>query len=215
VAHDLSEPLRTISVYAQMLKTLEKGEPDPTASSYLDFIRDAAVRMRAFMDGLLDYSQASAVQSESMEIDCEALMERVTANLDGAIRESEARVAHKGLPVVHADGRIEYVFQNLLSNAIKYRRSGVTPEICVSAKQDGDFWVFAVKDNGIGIEAEYLNSIFDVFRRLHGHDIPGNGIGLALCRKIIQGQGGMIWAESQPDAGATFYFTLPVNPALA
>jgi signal transduction histidine kinase len=215
VGHDLNEPLRTITVYAQMLKRVEAGSGDAERERCLNFIEDAAGRMRSFMDGLLDYSQATAGKTESSTIDCNSLLDRVTANMDGAIRESGAQIIRDQLPVVLADARIEYVFQNLLSNAIKYRRDGTQPEIFISAKRDGDFWVFSIRDNGIGIAPEYLDGVFEVFKRLHGHEIAGNGIGLALCRKVIEAQSGTIWVESEIGVGSTFYFSLPFRSAAA
>jgi signal transduction histidine kinase len=215
VGHDLAEPLRTITIYAQMLKRVEAGSGDEERERCLNFIEDAAGRMRSFMDGLLDYSQATAGKAEASAIDCNAVLDRVTANMDGAIRESGAQIVHDPLPVVQADARVEYVFQNLLSNAIKYRREGTHPEIFVSAKRDGDFWVFSVKDNGIGIAPEHLDGVFEVFRRLHGHEISGNGIGLALCRKVIEAHGGTIWVESEIGSGSVFYFSLPFRSGAA
>ncbi len=214
VGHDLNEPLRTITVYAQMLKRVEAGSGDEERARCLNFIEDAAGRMRSFMDGLLDYSQATAGKRESSAIDCNSLLDRVIANMDAAIRESGVQIFREGLPVVLADARIEYVFQNLLSNAIKYRREDTRPEIFVSAKRDGDFWVFSIRDNGIGIAREHLDGVFEVFKRLHGHEIAGNGIGLALCRKVVEGQGGMIWVESETGVGSTFYFSLPHRTGL-
>ncbi len=215
VGHDLNEPLRTITVYAQMLKRAEPGSGDAERERCLNFIEDAAVRMRTFMDGLLDYSQATAGRTEATAVDCNSLIERVTANMDGAIRESGARIVHDELPVLLADPRIEYVFQNLLSNAIKYKRAGVQPEIHISAKRDGDFEVFLVRDNGIGIDRKHLDGVFEVFKRLHGHEIAGNGIGLALCRKVVEAQGGTIWVESEAGSGSTFYFSLPFRAVTA
>ena len=215
VGHDLNEPLRTITIYAQMLKRAEGGSGDAERDRCLNFIEDAAGRMRSFMDGLLDYSQATAGATKSSTIDCNSLLDRVTANMDGAIRDSGARIFRDGLPVVVADARVEYVYQNLLSNAIKYRREGVQPEIFISAKRDGDFWVFSIRDNGIGIAREHLDGVFEVFKRLHGHEIAGNGIGLALCRKVIEAQGGTIWVESESGVGSTFYFSLPFRAGAA
>jgi light-regulated signal transduction histidine kinase (bacteriophytochrome) len=136
-------------------------------------------------------------------------------NLDGAIRESGAHIIDRGLPVLYTDPRIEHVFQNLILNAIRYRRKDVAPEIAVSAEKEGDVWTFSVQDNGVGIEPEYYERVFEIFRRLHGNDIPGNGLGLALCRKIIDASGGRIWVESQPGSGSTFRFTLPVKAHVA
>lgn len=215
VGHDLNEPLRTITVYAQMLKRVEAGSGDAERDRCLNFIEDAAGRMRSFMDGLLDYSQATAGKNESSSIDCNLLLERVIANMDGAISQTGAQIVRDGMPVVLADARLESVFQNLLSNAIKYRRAEAQPEITIEAKRDGDFWVFSVRDNGIGIAREHLDGVFEVFKRLHGHEIAGNGIGLALCRKVIEAQGGTIWVESEAGVGSTFYFSLPFRSGAA
>ena len=125
------------------------------------------------------------------------------------------QIVHEQLPVVLADARVEYVFQNLISNAIKYRREGALPEISMSAKRDGDFWVFSIRDNGIGIGPEHLDGVFEVFRRLHGHEIAGNGIGLALCRKVVEAQGGTIWVESEIGKGSAFYFSLSCRAGAA
>jgi light-regulated signal transduction histidine kinase (bacteriophytochrome) len=215
VAHDLNEPLRTITVYAQLLQRAQGAGPQAETSHYIDFIGTAAVRMQSFIDGLLDYSRAASLPLEMGTINCDALLDRAIANLDGAIRESGAQVIREPLPVIEGDPRIEYVLQNLLSNAIKYRRLDVPLKIHISARQDGDAWVVSVHDNGIGIAPEHQETIFEVFRRLHGHEIPGSGIGLALCRKIIQAQGGAIWVSSEVTEGTTFYFTVPAHPAMA
>jgi two-component system, sensor histidine kinase and response regulator len=211
VAHDLREPLRTITVYAELLMQCYQGDENSDNAKYLDFIAHAGSRMHSFIDGLLEYSQVTDAQNETTEIDCETIVARVVANLDAAIQESGALITHTPLPAVAADVRLEYVFQNLISNAIKYRREGVPPKIHVSASQENGEWLFSICDNGIGIEPEYLNSVFEIFRRLHGHEVPGNGIGLALSRKIVEGNGGKIWIESRPGCGSTFYFTLPLR----
>ena len=129
--------------------------------------------------------------------------------MGAAIEESGAKITHDSLPVLIADSRFEQVLQNLISNAIKYRRKDSTPEIHVSAKLEGDAWVFSVGDNGIGIEPKYKQVIFQVFHRLHGKDVPGTGVGLALAQKIVETNGGKMWVESEPGAGSTFYFTIP------
>jgi signal transduction histidine kinase len=211
VAHDLREPLRTVGIYAELLKQKHAVPPDSDTVKYLDFMAAAAGRMRSFIDGLLEYSQATNAQREIEEIDCEPLVARVIANLDAAIKESGTRITCDPLPVVSGDLRLEDLFQNLIGNAIKYRRQGVPPEIHVSAKSTGADWLFSVRDNGLGIEPQYFTSIFEVFRRLHGQDVPGNGIGLALARRIVEGLGGRIWIESEPGSGSTFYFTLPIR----
>lgn len=214
VAHDLREPLRTISIYAEMLDQ-EIGKGNSKAAAHLDFIHRAAGRMSSFINGLLEYSQATEVHGEIGPFACEAMVARVLANLDAAIRESGARITWDSLPEISADVRLEYVFQNLIANAIKYRREGIPPEIHISARRADGNWTFSVRDNGIGIEAEYLDSVFEIFRRLHGQDVPGSGIGLALSRKIVEAHGGRIWIDSQPGSGSTFSFTIPTQTVLA
>jgi two-component system sensor histidine kinase/response regulator len=208
VGHDLNEPLRTITSYAQLLKRRMSNQDEET-TKYLNFIGDAAVRIRSFMDGLVEYSQATGADSRAGLIDCEAVLTRVIANMAAAITDGGAIVTHDPLPKVSADERLEHVLQNLISNAIKYRRPDVPVEIHVSASQKANKWIFSVQDNGIGIEPEYVNDVFEIFRRLHGQEIPGNGIGLALSRKIIESLDGKIWLESTAGAGSTFYFSLP------
>lgn len=214
VAHDLREPLRTISIYAELLSH-ENGNRDPKTGEYLELVTRAARRMTSFIDGLLEYSQATETRNEITTYECEPMVGRVIANLDAAIRESGARITWDALPAISADTRLEYVFQNLVSNAIKYCRPGVLPEIHISANANDGEWVFSVRDNGIGIEAAYLDSVFEIFRRLHGQNVPGSGIGLALSRKIVEAHGGRIWIESEPGMGSTFYFTIPMKAALS
>lgn len=211
VGHDLTEPLRTITAYAQLLKRRLGGDQEPEVLKFLDFIADGASKIRFFMDGLLQYSQAADSERQSGPIDCEALLARVEGNLDSSIRENGATITHDPLPTVIANEQLEYVFQNLISNAIKYRRPGVTPEIHLSARRDAGNWVFAVRDNGIGIAPQFQKQVFEVFRRLHGNDIPGNGIGLALARRVIETLGGQIWVESKEGEGSVFYLKIPIG----
>jgi signal transduction histidine kinase len=209
VGHDLNEPLRTISAHTQMLK-LRLGEDQlPAASASLDFIVEGAAKMRLFIEGLLHYAQATSCGGKVGLIECESLLERVIENLDSSIRDSGASITHDQLPAVAATEQLEYVFQNLISNAIKYRKQGIPPKIHIAARADGNAWVFSVQDNGIGIDPQYRERIFGMFHRLHGNDIPGNGIGLALVRKIMAAHGGRIWVESVEGAGSTFYLSLP------
>jgi len=213
VAHDLNEPLRTVTAHVQLLE-LELGSKLSTgASECMNFVVDGAQRMRSFIDELLRYARATHSDRQDLTLDCEAMLERVLAKLEASIAASGAVVSHDPLPTVTADSGLEYVFQNLISNAIKYRREGVTPHIQISARTDGDAWLFSIRDNGIGIEAPYQKSIFRIFNRLHSSEVPGYGIGLALSQKIIQGHGGAIWVESEVGAGSTFYFTLPQHLA--
>jgi two-component system sensor histidine kinase/response regulator len=211
VGHDLNEPLRTITSYAQLLKRQLGQDPEPGASKSIEFIIDGAAKMRFFIEGLLQYSQATESSETKGPIACEPLLERVIENLDSSIRDSGARITHDPLPEVACSEHLEYVFQNLISNAIKYRKPDTAPEIHISARRDNCDWLFSVRDNGIGIEPQYRERIFEMFQRLHGQDIPGNGIGLALVRKIAEANGGKIWVESEEGIGSTFYLRLPVE----
>ena len=141
------------------------------------------------------------------------MLDRTIANLAAAVDSSGARITYAGLPEIMADPSLEQVFQNLISNAMKYSREGVPPEIEISARSDGDAWIFAVRDNGIGIDPLQMGNVFRIFRRLHGREIPGNGIGLALSKRIVEAHGGSIWVESAPNLGSTFYFRIPKEPA--
>jgi two-component system sensor histidine kinase/response regulator len=209
VAHDLSEPLRTVTAHTQLLEEALTGKLDEKTFPHFHFVIDGAQRMKSFIDDFLRYAQVTHVDRERAALDCGALLEQVVSNLAAAIESCGARVTHDALPVVVADPALEYVFQNLISNAIKYRREDAPPEIHVSARAESVGWLFSVRDNGMGIEAQHRETIFDIFRRLNNRDIPGSGIGLALSRKIVKAGGGTIWVESEPGAGSTFYFTLP------
>ncbi len=165
--------------------------------------------MRAFIDDLLRYSQATHAGSDVRPLDLETLLGGALNSLNAAIEESGARITHDPLPALVTDSRMENVLQNLIGNSIKYARKGVQPQIHVSAKTEGDHWIFSVRDNGIGIEPQYQKSIFQVFHRLHGKDVPGTGVGLSLAQKIVETNGGRMWVESVSGAGSTFYFTIP------
>jgi light-regulated signal transduction histidine kinase (bacteriophytochrome) len=147
-------------------------------------------------------AQLTHVSGQVTKIDSNAMLDRTVANLPAAIDASGGRITHTGLPEIMADPSLEQVFQNLISNAIKYGRDGVPTEIDVSARSDGDAWVFAVRDNGIGIDPLQMGNVFRIFRRLHGREIPGNGIGLALSKRIVEAHGGSIWVESAPNLHA-------------
>ncbi|MBV9769794.1 MAG: response regulator [Bryobacterales bacterium] len=209
VTHELNEPLRTITMHGQLLESRLQGKLDPDAVKSFDFLQDGLRRMRAFIDDLLRYSQATHAGSDVRPLDVEAVLNETIRSLGAAIQESGAKITHEPLPVLVTDGRIEHVLQNLISNAIKYRRKDVTPEIHVSAKAENGAWRFAVRDNGIGIEPQYQQSIFQVFQRLHGRDIPGTGVGLSLAQKIVETNRGKMWVESESGAGSTFFFTIP------
>jgi two-component system sensor histidine kinase/response regulator len=209
VAHDLSEPLRTMIAHTQLLERNLASHLDESSTENIRFVVSAGLRMKSFIDGLLKYAQSTDVVTELDRLDCEAILAQVLQGLEVSIQESGAQISHDPLPEIFADSGIENVFQNLISNAIKYRRPDVAPAIHVSAKLDGKNWVFSVRDNGVGIDPSERDEVFKMFRRLHGPGVPGNGIGLALSKKIMEAHSGSIWVESDPATGSTFYFSLP------
>ena len=214
VAHELSEPLRTITVHAQLLeRQLNKQLSGELADSF-QFVMQSAHRMRSFIDDLLRYSHATHHGGNTLtEIDADTVLTQVLFHLDAVIQSKAAKITHDPLPTLLADPGIEHVLQNLIGNAIKYSRPGVPPEVHVAAQEEQGTWLFSVRDNGIGIDPQYRDGIFQVFRRLHGRDVAGHGIGLALAQKIVEANGGKIWVESQPGVGSTFYFTIPQDIA--
>jgi PAS domain S-box-containing protein len=211
-SHDLQEPLRMIMIYSQLLVNGYRDQLDGEAVVCVDFIAKGAKHLRDLLADLLSYTEAGADRQEDESIDLNTIIEKVKLHLGQAIEESGAIVTSGDLPSVRGkDGRFVQLFQNLISNGIKYRAES-PPHIRVSAEQRDGEWRFAVADNGIGIEPEYHQIIFGVFKRLHGEAIPGTGIGLAICQRVVDRYGGRIWVESQVGYGTTVYFTLPVNP---
>ena len=208
-SHDLQEPLRMVATYTQLLAERYRGQLDDNADKYIHYAVDGALRMQTLVQDLLTFSRVGRQGSDSRNTDCNVVLETALKNLRAAISESGAKILCDGLPVVVADGaQLEQVFQNLIGNAIKFRGSD-PPAIRIAAnKKDGD-WVFSVADNGIGIDPEHAEIVFAIFKRLHTRaEYPGSGIGLAICKKIIERQGGKIWVESRRGQGATFKFTL-------
>ncbi|MBX5493057.1 MAG: CHASE3 domain-containing protein [Chloroflexi bacterium] len=209
-SHDLQEPLRVIVSYIQLLERRYKNQLDARADKYLAYVVDAGRRMQTLINDLLTYSRVGRRGDQIAPTDTTAVLGRVLANLGAALRDSGATVTHDPLPTVAADEtQLGQLFQNLIGNALKFR-SDAPPRIHVSAAQRDGEWLFAVRDNGIGIAPEYAERIFVIFQRLHTREeYPGTGIGLAICKKIVERHGGRIWVESTPGAGSTFYFTLP------
>ncbi len=209
-SHDLQEPLRMVISYTQMLQRRYAGRLDADADQFIAFAVDGATRMQQLINDILAYSQVGTRSKEVESTDCEKVLSTALANLQAAIAESGAVVTHSPLPTVMADGmHLGQVFQNLIGNAIKYH-SEKRPEVDVGAERRNGEWLFSVRDNGIGIDPSYRERVFGVFERLHTRDeYPGTGIGLAICKRIVERQGGRIWVESQPGMGATFFFTLP------
>lgn len=211
-SHDLQEPLRMVATYAQLLAERYQGKLDDNADKYIHYAVDGALRMQKLVQDLLAFSRVGRQGAAFESTDCNAVLQVALKNLEAAIKENGAIVEHTQLPVVVADSsQLGQVFQNLIGNAIKFR-GAAPPVIRVSAELIGKEWVFSVADNGIGIAAEHAESVFVVFRRLHTRaEYPGNGIGLSICKKIIEQHGGRIWIESQVGHGSTFRFALPIK----
>ncbi|MEH2455637.1 GAF domain-containing protein [Nostoc sp.] len=223
-SHDLQEPLRMVTSYLQILEQRYKNKLDANADQFITYAVDGARRMQTLINDLLNYSRVSSRGQPFMLVDCNLVLEGAIANLQLAIADSKAVVTHEPLPQVMADAtQLTQVFQNLIANAIKFCRHQ-QPQIHIGVAKPGanldeeslnfiqsaDEWLFWVRDNGIGLESQYAERIFIIFQRLHGREkYPGTGIGLAICKKIIERHGGRIWVESKPGQGSTFYFTIP------
>jgi PAS domain S-box-containing protein len=210
-SHDLQEPLRMVASYTQLLASRYKGRLDSDADEFIAFAVDGCNRMQGLIQGLLAYSRAGSSCTVQREVSAEDALNTALANLQGILEQSGAVVTRDPLPVIRMDEtQLTQIFQNLVGNAIKYHGSEL-PRIHVSAsKSSGNGWTFSVRDNGLGIDPQYFDRIFILFQRLHGRDeFEGTGIGLAICKKILERQDGRIWVESQPSKGSTFYFTLP------
>ena len=215
-SHDLQEPLRTIGSFTQLLAKRYVGRLDHDADEFVRFIVDGVSRMHVLLNNILSYSRVTEVAGDVFRcVECEAILKAALMNMDTAIKDSGATVATSGqLPAITADeSQLTQVFQNLIANSIKYR--GIeTPSIHVSAELVNREWYFSVRDNGMGIAEEYHKRIFDIFNRLHGRELPGTGMGLAICKKIVERHGGRIWVESKLGSGSIFRFTLPVAAEL-
>ncbi len=241
-SHDLQEPLRVVSGFAQLLEQRYKGRLDENADDFIEYIVNGALRMQQLIRDLLDYSRVTTRGNPFKPANCDLVMQKALTNLKASIEESSAVITADPLPVVTADeSQLVHLFQNLIGNAVKYRKKDEPPHIHVSAKQLADpavhsslrlhpavtsasgasagriphsaletGWLFSVQDNGIGIDPQYFDRIFQVFQRLHKREeYPGTGIGLAICKKIVERHGGSIWVNSEPGKGSTFLFTLP------
>jgi signal transduction histidine kinase len=213
-SHDLQEPLRMVATYTQLLAERYQGKLDDSADKYIHYAVDGALRMQKLVQDLLAFSRVGRQGMALSSTDCNVVVQAALQNLEAAILESGAAVKPDQLPVVMADGsQLAQVFQNLIGNAIKFHGSGA-PVIKVRAEAKAREWIFSVEDNGIGIAAEQAEDIFVIFRRLHTREeYSGNGIGLSICKKIIEHHGGRIWVESEPGQGSTFKFTIPVKAA--
>ena len=216
-SHDLQEPLRMVSGFIGLLEKRYKGRLDEKADRYIRFAVDGALRMQKLIEGLLGYSRVTTRAGELKNVAVNSVFDEAVLNLSAMVRDSNAVVARDELPtVVGVETQLLQLLQNLLANAIKFKRPGVRPEIRVSSVRTGQEWTFSVRDNGIGIAKEHFERIFQIFQRLHSSDeYPGAGIGLAVCKKIVERHGGNIWAESVPGEGTTFFFTIAAKQAQA
>jgi signal transduction histidine kinase len=213
-SHDLQEPLRMVASYSQLLTRTNEGKLDEDTHLFLRYILNGVDRMRTLIRDLLEFSQHTGAEYPApTAVDCNAVLRLALQNLEFNVTDRQASITFDGLPVVLGhEIRLLQVFQNLISNALKY--CAQRPEIAVSARRDGAFWILSVRDNGIGIASENQEQIFGLFQRLHSREkYPGTGIGLATCQRIVEQYGGRIWVESTLGKGSTFYFTVPATDA--
>jgi light-regulated signal transduction histidine kinase (bacteriophytochrome) len=208
-SHDLQEPLRMVSSYTQLLAQRYAGRLDADADEFIAFAVDGATRMQRLIQDLLAYSRIGTERMEVRQISSQTALDRALANLGGAIEESGVRITNDPLPTLPADKtQLIQLFQNLIGNAIKYRGAS-DPKVHISARETRGRWQFSIRDNGLGIESQYHDRIFGMFQRLHNrNEFSGTGIGLAICRKIVERNGGEISVSSEPGRGSTFHFSL-------
>ena len=214
VSHDLREPLRSISGFIQLLSKRYQGALDANADHYIERLNSAAGRMQEMITSILDYSKISTDTEPFKLVDCNIILKDALGSIEIAIGESGANVTNDPMPFIYADPhQIQRVFQNLISNSLKFSsKGGKTPEIHIGVNKNGNFYEFYVKDNGIGIDSKYFERIFIIFQRLHNDAVyPGHGVGLAVCKKIVERHGGSMRIASSPGEGSTFYFTIPVK----
>ncbi len=210
-SHDLQEPIRSISVYGEMLSQRYSDRLDERGLQYLSFMTKGAQHMEMLVKDLLAYTQTSETLSEPGAVDANIALEQALANVAEAIRQAGAVISHDALPTVRMhEVELQQLFQNIIGNAIKYRKEDEAPRIHVTARLEDGRWLFSIRDNGIGIAPAYKDTIFGIFKRLHTDSkYSGTGIGLAICQKIVERNGGRIWVESELGQGATFFFTVP------
>ncbi len=214
-SHDLQEPLRMVASYTQLLGRRWKGKLDKDADEFIGYAIDGANRMQRLIHDLLEYSRVGSESKAFEKTDCELALQHVMTTLSEAIQEKHAEVTHDDLPTIRAiPTLLTQVFQNLIGNALKFQGTD-TPKIHVGVKPLSDGSEFSIKDNGIGIAQDQIDRIFAIFQRLHSRtEYPGTGIGLAICKRIVEKHGGSIWVESEVGKGSTFYFTIK-TPAIA
>jgi light-regulated signal transduction histidine kinase (bacteriophytochrome) len=209
-SHDLQEPLRMVSSYTQLVMRRYGEKLDKDAREFMNYVVDGAARMKQLIEDLLAYSRVGTRGKEFAPLELEAIVRRAVTNLRAAIEEAGAAVTWEGLPQVQGDDvQLAQLLQNLIGNALKFRSASV-PRVNIFSTEKADDWEIVVQDNGIGIEPQYYERIFMVFQRLHNKaEYPGTGIGLAICKKVVERHGGRIWVESKLGEGSAFHFTLP------
>lgn len=211
-SHDLQEPLRPIASFSQLLADRYRGKLDADADEFIRYLVQGAMRLQALIDGLLTYSRFETRPGQFTATDSAAVLNDALANLSVALRDTGGEVTHNPLPMVRADpAQLCQVFQNLIGNALKFH-GAEKPKVHISADRASGAWHFSVRDNGIGIDAQFADKIFVMFQRLHsGEEYPGTGVGLAICKKIVERHGGKIWVKSEPGRGSTFWFSIPAG----
>jgi signal transduction histidine kinase len=210
-AHDLQEPLRTVVNFADLLDSRNRHRLDGEAREFLGYIVTGVTRMQRMLRDLVTFSHVDRGNAQAVSVSCESALSAAQESLRAALEESGAVVTHDTLPTVTADPtHMEILFQNLIGNAVRFR-GAAPPRVHVGARLDDGHWMFSVRDNGIGIEPRDFEVIFNMFRRLHSDQYPGSGIGLTICKRIVERNSGRIWLESRPGDGTTFYFTVPVR----
>ncbi|MEO5950895.1 MAG: ATP-binding protein, partial [Chloroflexia bacterium] len=210
-SHDLQEPLRMVSAFSELLRRQYGSQLTGEGIEYIGYLVEGATRMEQLLGDLRAYTQASTfAQGLTEDVDANEALSHALGNLKSAIEGCDAKVTHEVLPKVSIHQfQLEQLFQNLIGNAIRYRSEAV-PEVHIFAERSGDMWTFAARDNGMGINPKYKEQIFGIFKRLHSKaELPGTGMGLAICERIVQRAGGRIWVESELGRGSTFFFTLP------
>jgi PAS domain S-box-containing protein len=214
-SHDLQEPLRTVSSYVELLGLRYKGNLDEKADRYIAFAIEGANRMSDLINDLLAYSRVGTTAKNFGPVNTSAAVNRATAVLRRSMKESGTVITTAELPEVFGDeSQIVQLFQNLIANAVKFRKQNVPPRIHIGAARQNNEWTFSVQDNGIGIEPRFRERIFTIFQRLHTREeYPGTGVGLAICKRIVERHGGRIWVESDAGKGSSFYFTIPDREA--
>jgi PAS domain S-box-containing protein len=213
VSHDLQAPVRTVTAFSQLLELQNKEQLDEAGGQLLHYIRDAGLRMNTLISDLLEFAKVAGSEVEFRhDVSLEQTLGIALENLRSVMKETGAVVTHDPLPTVVADqGQLVHLFQNLIGNPIKYRKPDTPPHVHISAKRNGidDEWIVSIQDNGIGFDPQHAERIFRAFERLHGREFAGTGIGLTICRRIVDRRGGRIWADARPGQGATFSFTIP------